>query len=324
MELTEALGRAARIRPHLLILDDLHWADEFTLALLTYLANRIAQLPLVIIGTYRDGYAEHNPALARTLEELIRQGVRPLKLSGLPKDSVAQMLNELSQRQVPESLVNIIFEESNGNPFFVEEMYRHLTEEGKLLNSAGCFRTDLKLDEIEVPDNVRLIIARRLRRFNDSQMRVLSAAAVIGRRFSFELLAAVSQTEIDELFIVVENAQRMGIIALSSEQPFTFAHELVRQTLLASISVARRQQLHAHVAAAIESLYPAAVNEYAGEIADHVLKAGSFAEREAAVHFDCFRGGSERRVTIARAAKDRGLSPLLLGIASLPPRPSAH
>jgi predicted ATPase len=76
------------------VLEDLHWADESTLALLTYVANRIAQLPAVIIGTHRSGYLDDNPVLVRTLE-LFRLGVRPLKLSGLSKDAVAQMLHEV-------------------------------------------------------------------------------------------------------------------------------------------------------------------------------------------------------------------------------------
>jgi predicted ATPase len=92
----EPLQRAARTRPQLFILDDLHWADESTLALLNLLANRLADHPLVIIGTYREEYSEH-PALARTIEELIRLGVRPLKLSGLPRDSVATMLEQMTQ-----------------------------------------------------------------------------------------------------------------------------------------------------------------------------------------------------------------------------------
>jgi predicted ATPase len=100
----EALGRAARTRSYLNVLEDLHLADESTLALLNYLANRIAQLRVVIIGTYRDGYASGNPALVRTLEELIRMRVRPLKLGGLSKDAVAQMLNGLSQRRLRRAL----------------------------------------------------------------------------------------------------------------------------------------------------------------------------------------------------------------------------
>jgi hypothetical protein len=118
---TEVLERAARTRPLLLILDDLQWADESTLALLTHLANRIAQLPMVIIATYRDENSEDNPALTRTLEELIRRGIRPLKLIGLSRNCVAQMLDELSQRHIPEGVVNALLVESNGIPLFVEE-----------------------------------------------------------------------------------------------------------------------------------------------------------------------------------------------------------
>src|SRR5260370_27347437 len=161
---SEALARGARIRPQLLVLEDLHWADESTLALLIYLANRIAQLPALIIGTYRSGYSQRNPALVRSLEELIRMGVRPQKLGGLSRDAVVQMLRELSQREAPESLLSLIYEESQGYPFFVEEVYRHLIEERKVFDAAGQFRTDIKLDEIDVPENVRLLINRRLGR----------------------------------------------------------------------------------------------------------------------------------------------------------------
>jgi tetratricopeptide (TPR) repeat protein len=282
--LADSMARAARIRPCIYLLEDLHWADESSLALLTFLADRVAQLPAVVIGTYRSGYSETNPALVRTLEELIRRGIRPQKLSGLSKDAVAQMLLKLSDRDAPESLVSLIFEESQGYPFFVEEVYRHLCEEGKVFDAAGQFRADLKLDETDVPENVRLIISRRLERLDESEKQALTAAAVIGRSFSFRLLTAVSQIDIDELFAVLEKAQRMGIVVPSAEgpeKPFTFAHELVRQTLLAEISIVRRQQLHATIAAALESLDPTSAKEHAGEISDHLVKAGSFADREA-------------------------------------------
>jgi predicted ATPase len=184
---------------------------------LVHLANRVAQLPVVIIATYRDGYSDNNPALVRTLEELIRLGIRPLKLDGLSKDAVAQMLNGLSQRQAPESLVSLIFNESQGNPFFVEELYRHLAEEGTIFDAAGQFQTDIKIDEIDVPENVRLVIRRRLERLDENEKRMLAAAAVIGRSFSFQLLSEISRIDVDELFAAIEKAQRMGIVVPSSE-----------------------------------------------------------------------------------------------------------
>src|SRR5258708_6568584 len=254
------MARASRARSYVLILEDHNWADESTLSLLIHLANRVAQLPVVIMGTYRGGNSENNPALVRTLEELIRMGIRPLKLRGLSKDATAQMLRGLSQRQaVPESLVSLIFEESQGYPFFVEEVYRHLIEEGKVFDAAGQFRTDVEIDEIDVPESVRLIIGRRLERLDENEKRALAAAAVIGRSFSFKLLSAICEIEVDELFTIVEKAQQMGIIVAGSEapeKPFTFSHELVRQTLLAGISAPRRQLLHAGVADAITQLHP--------------------------------------------------------------------
>jgi tetratricopeptide (TPR) repeat protein len=286
--LSESLAFAARTRSYFFVLEDLHWADESTLALLHHLANRVAQLPVVIVGTYRDSYSGNNPALTRTLEELIRQGVRPLKLSGLSKQAVAEMLHGLSKGEAPETLVSLFFDQTQGNPFFVEEMYRHLLEEGKLFDAAGQFRHDIKLDDIDVPENVRLIIGRRLERLDENERRVLSAAAVIGRSFSFQLLSEISRMDVDELFTVIEKAQQMGIIAPSAEgpdRPYAFAHELVRQTILTGILAARQQRLHADAADSIERLNAHAVNERAGEIADHLLKAGSFADDRRLVRY---------------------------------------
>jgi hypothetical protein len=283
---SDTIGRAAQTRSQLYILEDLHWADESTLALLIHLANRVAQLPVVIIGTYRGGYSENNPPLVRTLEELIRIGIRPLKLGGLSKDATAKMLRGLSQRQdVPESLVSLIFEESQGYPFFVEEVYQHLIDEGKVFDAVGKFRTHVEIDEVEVPETVRLIIGRRLERLDENEKRALTAAAVIGRSFSFKLLTAICEIEVDELFTILEKAQQMGIIAASSqgpERPFSFSYELVRQTLLAGISAPRRQHLHAGVADAISGLHTDAVTDRAGDIVNHLAKAGTFAPMQTA------------------------------------------
>ena len=211
-----------------------------------------------------------NPALVRTLEELIRIGVRPSKLGGLSKDAVALMLSGLTQRQAPESLVSLIFEESQGNPFFVEEMYRHLIEDGKVFDAAGRFRTDIEIDEIDVPENVRLIIGRRLERLDENEQRALAAAAVIGRSFSFQLLAEISQIDVDELFTVIEKAQPMGLIVSSfprvRKDRLPLGMNLCDRRCLPASGNPHRQRLHARVADAIELVYPGAINERAGEI----------------------------------------------------------
>ncbi|HEY2484906.1 MAG TPA: AAA family ATPase [Candidatus Binataceae bacterium] len=286
--ISEVLMRGARTRSYLSVLEDLHWADESTLALLIHLASRVTQLPVVLIGTYRDLYLDSSPALVRTLEELIRMGIRPIKLEGLSKDAVAQMLNGLSKREAPQSLVSLFFDETQGNPFFVEELYRHMLEENKVLDVDGQLRRDITVDEIGVPENVRLVIGRRIERLDENEKRVLATAAVIGRSFSFQLLVEISGIDMDELFAVIEKAQQMGIIVASAEgpeRPLTFGHELVRQTLLGGISTPREQQLHLGVADAIERLHPRAMGEHAGDIADHLIKAGPLANERRLVHY---------------------------------------
>src|SRR5262249_40539337 len=136
--LTEYLAWASRQTPLFLILDDLQWADEPTLALVHYLASRVGQMSVVIVGTYRDSPLDTNPTLVRTLEELLRMGLRPLKLAGLSHEAVGQLLQHLSRQEPPPQLVHVIFTETQGNPFLVEELYRHLVAAGKGLDEAGA------------------------------------------------------------------------------------------------------------------------------------------------------------------------------------------
>ena len=281
---SEALARSARARPQLYVLEDLHWADESTLALLVHLTHGLAQIPVVIVGTFRPELDDRNLALGRTLEELIRVGVRPLRLGGLSRDETCQMLQELGARPPSNRLANLVFDVTEGNPFFLQEVYHHLIEDGRVFDAGGEFRSDITIDEIDVPENVRLVIGRRLDRLGDAERKILAAAAVIGRSFSFQLVRLLlDQVDVDDLCDALEKAQQMGLLVASAEgpeTPFTFAHEILRQTLLHGMAMPRRQRLHAGVAHAIERLHPRAAKERASEIADHLLKAGAFAERQ--------------------------------------------
>lgn len=299
--LTECLAWASRQTPLFLILDDLQWADEATLALLHYLANQVGPMPVIIVGTYRDRTLDTNPALVRTLEELLRIGLRPLKLEGLSQEAVGQMLQHLSRREPPQHLVRVIFAETQGNPFFVEELYRHLVAEGKVFEEAGALRADVSVAEIGVPDNVRLVLERRLERLGEETRAVLTAAAAIGHSFPFELLHVLQDhTALDDLLASLEQAERMGLIVSSADgqdASFAFAHNLVRQTLLARISVPRRQLLHLRAAEALEQAHTAMESKQAVAIAKHVRQAGTLAENQQLVRYPKVAGKSVLETT---------------------------
>jgi DNA-binding SARP family transcriptional activator len=189
----EMIARNARAVPTVFVLEDLHWADEATLLLLDHLARHLTDVPLLIVGTYRDVELDFRPALARTLDGLVRQRlVRQLHLARLPERALAEMLAALSGQEPPATVVDLVFKETEGNPFFVEEVFRHLAEEGRLLDQDGRFRSDLAIGQLDVPENVRLVVGRRLDRLSEDARRVLGIAAVIGRTFRYELLEAAA------------------------------------------------------------------------------------------------------------------------------------
>ena len=273
------IKRFSRNSPVLLLLDDLHWADEGTLLLLLHLAQLLRKLPVMIVGTSR--HFEPDPAgrLARTLDELTRRHtLERVSLRGLSETGVKEMLRALSGHEPPQPIVKLFHNGTEGNPFFVEELFMHLREQGKLLDSGGDFRRDVDMDDTDVPQSLRLVIGRRLVRLNEATVKILGTAAVIGRSFTFDLLASATQLSSDTLLDCVEEAEAAGLITSTVEYPearFRFAHELIRQAVVSDLSVPRRQRLHMYIANAIEQTVGDTVSDHAEDLAHHLWNAGS-------------------------------------------------
>lgn len=273
----DVLARAAAQRPHLLVLDDLHWADEPTLLLLEHLADRVPVVPVVVVATYRD--TELTEPLARTFDDLVRRNLaRRATLHRLPERDVAAMLAAMTGQQPQALLVRTVHEVTDGNPFFVEEVVRHLAEAGGLLDREGRLRPDVVLDELDVPASLRIVLGRRLHRLPPDVRQVLAAAAVVGRSFTAELLAALGDLGPDAVLGALDEANRARVVGPAStgaaEDRLLFAHELIRQTLLTGLSLPRRRRLHRQVADALEHRHADALDEHAGEIVHHLVCSG--------------------------------------------------
>ena len=149
----EFVDRSCREAPRVVVLEDLHWADEPTLLLLQHLAQTIATTPLLVVGTYRDVELDVARPFVRTLEALVRQRLATrISLQRLPLSGVESMLRGMSNQPPPSSLTRVIFQETEGNPFFVEEVFQHLSEDGKLFDAGGAWRPDLRVETLQVPD----------------------------------------------------------------------------------------------------------------------------------------------------------------------------
>jgi DNA-binding SARP family transcriptional activator/class 3 adenylate cyclase len=278
------LARAASARPAFVVFDDLHWADEPTLLLLEHLAERLPEMPVLVVGTYRDTEVTPGHPLARTFDALTRRSLaRRISLRRLAQDGVAGMLLALSGQEPPKSLVDAVHAETEGNPFFVEEVFKHLVEEGRLLGPDGRFRPEVVIGELDVPESLRLVLGRRLEHLGEDGRRALAAAAVVGRAFTYELLEALGELPPDALLDALDEAERARLVAPLSDAPdedrLLFSHELIRQTLLAGLSQPRRRRLHLLVADTLERLHAGTLDDEASEIAHHLTRAGPAGDR---------------------------------------------
>jgi tetratricopeptide (TPR) repeat protein len=272
--------------PVVMLLDDLHWADDPSLQLLQYIAPHVASMRLLIVGTYRDVELDEQRPFVRTMETLLRQRLASrLSMKRLSASGVEQMLVTMSGSTPPRSLIEAVYAETDGNPFFVEEVFQHLKEEGRLFETGGGWRSDLRVEEINVPEGVRLVISRRLARLGDESRKVLTAAAVIGRSFAIDLLCAIVDADEDDVLDIVEHAERAQLLQgeRGREARYTFVHELIRGTLLNGLSIPRRQRMHLKIADAIERLRARSLDSYTSVLAHHLYQAGAAVDPDRAV-----------------------------------------
>ncbi len=226
-------------------------------------------------GGHRDSELDVGRPLSRTFEELTRRRLaHRMSLRRLPAESVTDMLRALAGQEPPSGLAQVVYAETEGNPFFVEEVFKHLAEEGRLFDADGRFRTDLAAEDVDVPEGVRLVVGARLRRLGEEGPRVLGAAAVLGRVFAFELLGRLEPVPEQRLLDLVEDAERARLISAVDDDRYIFAHELIRQTVLAELSAPRRRRLHARAAEALEAVHASDLEPEAATIANHLVQAG--------------------------------------------------
>jgi tetratricopeptide (TPR) repeat protein/tRNA A-37 threonylcarbamoyl transferase component Bud32 len=280
----EFVERACQVTPLAVVFEDLQWADEPTLLLLQHITQTVGTMPMLTMGTYRDVELEVTRPFAKTLETLLRkrQATR-ISLRRLPVEGVEEMLGAMSGQTPPDSLAAVIFEETEGNPFFVEEVFQHLEEEGKLFDEGGAWRPGLRMEDLQVPEGVRLVVGRRLERVGDDARRVLRTAGIIGRTFSLPLLETLETGDPDAALDAIEEAERARLVEpepAGRELRYQFSHELIRQTLVDSVSLPRRQRLHARIAEAMERVYQSSLDVHAPALAHHLYQSGAAADPE--------------------------------------------
>jgi DNA-binding SARP family transcriptional activator len=264
------LADAAAARPVLLVLDDLHWADWGTLLMLRQVIRLTSELPLLVLGVHRDN--ERGDALRDTLADLRREHVFDrITLGGIGEDEAAALVRQAGESGLAGEVARTLWQESRGNPFFLEEMVRHRGASGERAATPAS-----------VPDAVKDVIGRRLAQLSSDVRQVLEIAGVAGGDFSLRVLEALSDLSEDTLDRALKDAidARLIVELPDVADRFAFEHALTRQTLYEGLTRSRRARLHLRIGEALEQLRRSEDGAHLAELAHHFLLAPS--ERGAA------------------------------------------
>jgi DNA-binding CsgD family transcriptional regulator len=269
--LTAFFRAAAARRPLLLVLDDLHWADAPSLALLRFLGRELEGAGLLVVGCYRHTEVDTGHPLLETLADLTRgQHHRRLVLGGLDQREVASFVAAVAGVAPPPELAVALHRETDGNPFFVTEVVRLLASQG--LDHAGMGRSVLAAG---LPEGVKAVVAQRLGRLSDGCQRALEVAAVVGRDFDLRVLQPASGLDAERLLGLLEEAEAARVVAAvpGGLGRWRFAHALVREVLYEGLPAARRVRLHGRVGEALEAVFAADPGPHLAELAHHFVAA---------------------------------------------------
>jgi DNA-binding NarL/FixJ family response regulator len=276
------LRAAAARRPLLLVLDDLHWADAPSLALLRFVGRELEDAGLLVVGIYRHIEVERGHPLVATLADLTRgQHRRRLLLRGLDEREVARFVAVVAGVQPAAGLAAAVHRQTDGNPFFVTEVVRLLASQGRL----GHAQAGAPVSAAGLPEGVKAVVAERLGRLSDRCRRVLEVAAVLGRDFQLRALQPASGLDTDRLLELLEEAEAARVVA---EVPgglgrWRFTHALVREVVYEGLPAARRVRLHGRVGEALEAVYAADPGPHLAELAHHFVAAAPGGEVTRAV-----------------------------------------
>ena len=269
------LGTMAKEQPVVLVLDDLQWADKGSLLLLRHLAAAEQAMRVLVLGTYRDSELSQTHPLTDTLAALhCLRGVSRIELAGLDNSGVVALLEAAAGQSLDAAgvgLAHAVYRETDGNPFFVSELLRHLSETGAIYqDTTGRWVAESTLEQLALPDSVRVVIGARVGRLGKDAGRVLSVASVIGRDFDLDLLARATKASEDDLLDILDAAASAALVReVADTGRYSFAHALIQQTLYEDLGHNRRARSHRQVAEALEDLCGDRPGERVGELARH-------------------------------------------------------
>ena len=269
----QVFSNIARRQSLLVYADDLHWADRGTLWLLGHLLRQLRDERVLILGAYRETELDRAHPLAKSLVDWNRERlITRIVLRRFNPSETGDQLGALLGENVSGEFANAVHRETEGNPFFIEEVLKALIEKGSVRRESGRWKR-CDMDQLLIPQSVKEAIGNRLDRVGQECNDVLRVSAVLGKVFSFEELTAAAEQSEDALLDALDEAVCAQLIVSGSGDSFSFTHDKIREVLYEELNPIRRRRLHRHVAEGLEQnrdKLPCAVEK----LAHHYIQAG--------------------------------------------------
>ena len=304
------LLKATQQVPITLVLDNLHWADAPSLALLEFLNQELTRSRLLLVGTYRDPDISKTP-LQSTLGGLSRESdAHRVHLAGLSRTAIGEVAERMCGVALSESVIGTIYQQTDGNPLFAIELIKVLIDE-----SAG---KGIATVPTKIPAGVRETIGRRLIRLSARCNDLLGVAAVYGRQFAAREIAAAADEDVQEVLTGLEPALQAGIIQCNAEVAgsYQFTHALIRETIYEELPTLDRLRMHARAGDALVNTHSAHLEPALTRIAHHYHVATALGNPDKAVEFALRAADSAVRVYAYEDALlhyDRAIETLMSG-----------
>ena len=297
------LKKLAATAPLMMVLDDLHAADEDSLLLLRFIARELQQTRILLVATYREVEVRRSHRYSALLAEIGREG-SAISLRGLSAAEVAEFFERNAKLPVDDSTISSLYQATDGNPFFLDEIVR--------LATTGHDSTRARLDSaFSVPDSVRATIRRRMASLAEQTRTILTIASLIGQEFDLALLRDISGLASEQLIESCDEAVTNVLISEVSGTVgrYRFIHAITAEALRAEFGTAARARLHERIAAAMEKVYGDEVESHLAQVAHHYVEALPLGNIDKAVEFA--RRGAQRardQLAFAEAARLYGMA----------------
>jgi tetratricopeptide (TPR) repeat protein len=269
--------RESQLQPLVIVIEDLHWIDSETQAVLDSLVDCLPTARILLLVNYRPEY-RHNWGSKTFYTQL--------RLDSLPPESAEELLHWLLGTDASvQPLRELLITRTEGNPFFLEESVQSLVETRVLVGERGTYRLEKGAESTHVPATVQAVLAARIDRLSSEDKRLLQSAAVIGKDVSLVLVQAIADVDEEAVRRGLMNLQTTEFLyemSLFPDLEFTFKHALTHEIAYGSLLQDRRRMLHARIVEAVEKLYADRLAEHVERLAHHAFRGEL---REKAVHY---------------------------------------